>query len=245
MNQVPEQLTGVWRRLSIETENGQRDTTTQVIYLQTSSHFADIRIPGDRPDLSTKTTLAELPESEKIALSKQQGFAGITAVSDSICQWHRYIDYQPPTPLRDIGLLEWQNDILIETGIDVVYREEWQRIDDGQGKFTAIVIPADAEATAASAGWRACLITVGDHFIYAHSRAVPLPPAHALTDLIAGQDSMLQTAYLNCELSYGLCRSGQVPWQIQLSTLPWREKRSLWDTADATIAQIQQQLPTL
>ena len=30
-------------------------------------------------------------------------------------------------------------------------------------------------------------------------------------------------AYLDCELSHGSVRGGGVPWQIERSTLPWRE----------------------
>ena len=55
-------LVGVWQRRSIE-KDGQKDTTTQVIWLQTPKCFGDIRIPIDRPKFSSDTSWAELTES--------------------------------------------------------------------------------------------------------------------------------------------------------------------------------------
>lgn len=122
-------LRGLWRRVSIETADGERDTQTQVFYLQTSCCFGDLRVPIDRPGLK-QSSFSSLTRNDIFALSKQQGFAGVAQFAQGQCQWMRYIDYQPPQAVRDVGLLYWQDDLLIEEGVDQIYREEWQKIDD-------------------------------------------------------------------------------------------------------------------
>lgn len=237
-NNLPDWLTGVWRRLSIETEDGLQDTKSQVIWLQTHSCFGDIRIPADRPNLGTKSSLAELTKLEMIALSKQQGFAGVTHLNGSTSQWHRYIDYQPLNAGQDIGSLHWEGEILIELGVEAVYKEEWQRLDDGNGDFTALILPAEIDQTSdKNLSWQGCLVTAGDYFIYVWNRSLPLPPADSLTSLLinSAQDHSKQIYCLDCEISFGVCKSGQVPWEIRLSTLPWREGYSLWSLSNLEV----------
>jgi len=42
-------------------------------------------------------------------------------------------------------------------------------------------------------------------------------------------------AYLDCELSHGVVHGGGVPWQIEHSTLPWREGTHLAFVDDLTV----------
>ena len=228
-------LVGVWRRRSIETEDGQIDTTTQVFWLQTHSCFGDIRIPIDRNPCLGRSSLSELTESEAIALSTQQGFGGITQVEGSTCQWHRHIDYQPPNGFRDIGLLEWEQDILIELGVEETYREEWERVDEGRTGCIALVLEAD-ETVDELSKWQGCFVLVGDYFVKILERRSYLPEAESLLSLLKStQDSTQQQTYLNCEISFGRRSMGQIPWEVQLSTLPWKEGRSLWSMDDLQV----------
>jgi hypothetical protein len=235
---VPDWLRGLWKRLSIETGDGQRDTETQVFYLQTSTCFGDLRIPIDRPDL-TQASFSSLALADALALSRQQGFAGITQFEQGCCQWMRYIDYQPPQPVRDIGLLYWNNDILIEEGIDQIYREEWQKVDDGNGDYTALVLTealTDDPSSHSATNWQASLVIAGDYFVYTQNRSFSLPSNGSLTDcLLHAAAPEKQQDYLACEISFGRCRSGRVPWEIQRSTIPWREGSALWSASDLTI----------
>ena len=144
------------------------------------------------------------------------------------CQWHRYIDYQPFTGNRDIGSLQWEGELLIEWGVEANYREEWQRLDDGQSDFTALTLAA----VSSSQPWQGCLVTAGDYFIYVYNRAIALPPADTLTTLLTSATPDQRVTYLDCEISFGVCRSGTVPWEIRLSTLPWKQGRSLWNLAN-------------
>jgi hypothetical protein len=234
-------LVGVWRRRSIETEDGQKDTTTQVFWLQTHSCFGDIRIPIDRNPCLGRSSLNELTEFEAIALSQQQGFAGITQVKGTTCQWHRHIDYQPPSDFRDIGSLEWEQDILIELGVEATYREEWERLDDGKTDCIALVIKPDESLEASE--WQGCFVLVGDHFVQILERRTALPKADSLTDLLESAQNIAQRRdYLNCEISFGRRTGGRIPWEIQLSTLPWQEGRSLWSREDLQVDSNQKYL---
>lgn len=234
---VPSWLVGVWKRLSIE-ENGQKDITTQVIWIQTKSCFGDIRIPADRPLLDpTIQSLKDLSQAQAIALSHQSGFAGITrfhsGADGDLCQWHRALDYRPFTGQFDIGRVHWQGDILIETGIDGTYIEEWQRISTGPTAALTLlhgsVLHGSVLTRPARQAW---LVMCGDRFIYGCDRRPSLPAASALTELvdspIAGLNLPSTRQYLDCEISLGHCQTGIVPWEIQNSTLPWRIGRSLW-----------------
>jgi hypothetical protein len=222
-------LVGVWRRRSIETPNAPKDTTTQVYWLQTHACFGDIRIPIDRPACANHHSLAALSAQEAIALSLQQGFGGVTQIEGTICQWHRYVDYQPPSEARDIGALAWENNILLESGVEAIYLEEWERIDDGSTGCIALVLETDSPSR-----WQGCLVCVGDYFIQIIDHRKPLPTADSLTSLLTAAPKSISD-YLNCEISFGLRSSGQVPWEIKRSTLPWQEGRSLWAEADLTL----------
>ncbi len=229
MSTVPDWLKGLWKRLSIESADG-HDTQTQVFYLQTSACFGDLRLPITRPELK-QSSFAALTQAERVALAQQQGFAGIARFEQGHCKWMRYIDYQPQQAAQDIGLLYWQDDILIEDGVEQVYREKWQKLDDGGGDYTALVLPVDSADPDVS--WQAGLVITGDHFIYSQNRLVALPAVDQLADCLT--DTMplkQQQAYLDCEISYGLCQSGQLPWEIQHSTVPWQEGKALWATTD-------------
>ncbi len=229
---VPSWLVGLWRRLSIE-ENGQLDTTTQVFWLQTTSGFGDIRIPAQRPAVET---LAALTPSQAIALSHQGGFAGITRLEGDRCEWHHAMDYQPFNGKADVGKLHWEGDILIEIGPKGAYREEWQRIATG---------PTATMTLSEGAAWKAWLVLCGDRFIYMCEHRTSLPSADSLAALLsATSDNLTHTAatisaeaqqYLNCEISFGRIQKSNKPWEIELSTLPWKEGSSLWAADEMTV----------
>lgn len=68
------------------------------------------------------------------------------------------------------------------------------------------------------------LTVAGDHFVFARNRPKDLPPAKSFADLVTKNHTNRATLieYLDCEFSYGLVRGGETPWEIQLSTLPWK-----------------------
>ena len=54
---VPPELTGLWRRELITTPH-LSDSTTQVVWLQTSSWYVDLRVPEDTPAADGYLTVA-------------------------------------------------------------------------------------------------------------------------------------------------------------------------------------------
>lgn len=216
---VPEWLRGLWRRRSIEYPDGRRDATTIVYWLQTESAFADIRIPIDRPDLRTRTGFDALGEADFPALAGQAGFAGWTELDGDLCRWQRVIDYQPPTGVPDEGRLRQQDGVLIEEGVHEPYVEVWEPIGRAHGS------PALAGGAKSYRTARDILVVWADAFIFARDRSAPLPPAASLATLIgeAGGRREEIVQLLNCEISFGVRPTTAGPWEIQLSTFPWRE----------------------
>ncbi|HEY9824113.1 MAG TPA: hypothetical protein V6D19_01590 [Stenomitos sp.] len=237
-----EDLVGVWRRRSIELEDGQIDTTTQVFWLQTQACFGDIRIPLERPELPLHRDLADLTESGALALAHQQGFAGMTHLEGNTCHWQRYLDYQPPNGSRDIGLLQLEQDCLVELGVEQVYREEWERIDDGSTGCIALVLDPD-EPSGMGERWQGCFVAVGNYFVYVLDQRPALPAANSMLELLqSAQNRTEQLRYLNCEISFGRCNLGRSLWEIERSTLPWREGQSLWNPSDLSVDLDRQQV---
>lgn len=219
---VPEWLRGLWRRRSIEYADGRRDDTTIVYWLQTESAFADIRIPVDRPDVRGRVGLEALSTDELTSLAGQAGFAGWTELDGDLCQWHRTIDYQPPTGVPDEGRLRLENGVLIEEGVHERYVEVWEPIGCGPGRFGVMARPPSEAAR------REVLITWGDVFMFARPRDTALPRAASLAELLntAPRRSTKIAPLLDCEISFGYLRGGSVPWEVRLSTLPFREGNS-------------------
>ena len=220
---VPEWLRGLWRRRSIRFPDGSYDDTTVVYWLQGDSAFADIRIPAGRPVIRDRDELAELSDGELLALTRQGGFAGWTELSGPRCHWHRQIDFQPPTGIPDQGILHRGDGVLIEEGVHERYLETWEAVSSG---------PAGADVTlarraVAAVGGR--LVVLGNVFLFARDRRPSLATAPSLAALAPeGRERRAALlALLDCELSFGRCRGGAVPWEVLLSTLPYREGRSL------------------
>ena len=132
---VPDVMINLWKRVQLESPKGKIvDTTTRVFNLQTDSFYADIRIPlvRDKYPLLNKASIQDYTDEELVILAQQKTFAGFAQVdSKNISLWNREIDYQPPTPNKDIGTVDFTSrpGYLIEEGIgEDDYREVWQAI---------------------------------------------------------------------------------------------------------------------
>jgi len=225
--QLPAWLPGVWTREWIE-RAGTRTSSFDVHYLQTPNVFADVRIPRNRAVHSHATSFADLSDGELRMLARQRGFAGLTTMTGDLATWHHEIDFQPPDSSADVGRLERIDDShMLEHALDSSYVEAWRSLDNGAGRFLAL---RDERA----GRLERVLLIAGDHFLYVRSRAHDLPPAESLDSLIAQSNASRARIieYVDCEFSVGRVRGGSVPWEIQQSTLPWREGRHL-DLADS------------
>lgn len=225
---VPAWLTGAWERLWVIEDGKPPDRSVDVRNIQTPTLFGDCRIPKDRPRFPRATSLRDLSDRELETLYPQEGFSGFTTVEGVIATWHHEIDYQPPDGSVDIGrivLAGGRN--MFEHGVQAEYTEHWWRLETGEDYFLGVkVMRCLPDGTQRI---HQILSVAGDHFIYARNRPFDLPMAASLSALIedthADRDQIL--AYLDCEVSHGFVLGGRQPWQIQFSTLPFRQGERL------------------
>lgn len=215
-------LQGVWSRDWIE-KRGVKSNTLDVHYLQTPTFFADIRIPRDRPGVVAAKSFADLTDGQLRSLTRQNGFTGRTTMAGMVATWKHDIDFQPSDGTPDKGRLERvPPDQMREHGLDGSYIEAWRSSTDGKGRFLVIRVEHSGRLSRT-------LVVVGNQFVYVRNRAKDLPEAASFDALIETTHPSREQmeAYLDCEFSTGRVRGGRVRWEIEKSTLPWREGRHL------------------
>jgi len=122
---------GLWQRTLLIEADGSRDTKPGVTWLQGVTAYVDSR-----------------------------GFAGRLDQNDNAFWWHRMVDLEPPGPHPDVGAMDWQDGVLVETGVYEDYVEHWVRDDGG-------ATPCGALFMVAPNGSAGLLLRVGDRFGWA------------------------------------------------------------------------------
>lgn len=238
VTQLPTWLRGEWSRDWILREKI-KSSTLDVHYLQTPTYFADIRIPkvrsnfrsNDRSNdrskvrsgISAARSFADLTDQQLRSLADQNGFTGLTTLAGSVATWSDDIAFQPSDGTADTGRLQRiPPDRMHEIGLDGSYTESWRRVSGAKGKYLVIRVEHSGRLLRS-------LVVVGDRFVYVRNRAKNLPIAPSLEALIESTKATREqiVGYLDCEFSVGRVRGGPMPWQIQQSTLPWREGHPL------------------
>ncbi len=232
--EVPERYRGAWRRNQLAIP-GLRDTTTWARWLQTARWHADLRVPDAAR--STEALQATPPHP---ALALQTGFFGRTEVfwpqpSGERCTWHRQLDVQPDRGRPDTGWMAFERDegIVVETGLNGDFREEWERIPHSTGRSMVLaeLVPS---ATGAASSIAACgmrWLLSGEYLMRVRPRqtgwlaadGTPLlwPEGTAPGDTLAvvlARHPEQAAALLDFEISYGSLRDGR--WLIEHSTCP-------------------------
>ena len=116
---VPDWARGVWQRTLLRVDGGEERAST-IFYIQTSTLFADIRLPGDANPLAG-----------------EDGFAGYADIEGQVCRWQRPIDLTLRPEGGDQGAMFRDGETLIETGILSNYLEEYRLIDPATRCFAA------------------------------------------------------------------------------------------------------------
>jgi len=224
--QAPNWLRHAWVRDWIQQKDA-KSNTLDVHYLQTPAYFSDIRFPKDRPKFSDARSFADLTDQQLRILASQNGSSGLTKMAGPVAMWHHDMDFQPSDGTPDQGRLERIPPVRMhEHGLDGSYIEAWRSVSDGKGRFLVIRVEHSGRLLRS-------LVVVDDVFIYARNRAQDLPKARSFDALIAASNPTREqlVKYLDCEFSVGHVKGGSAPWEIEESTLPWREGHRL-DFAD-------------
>ena len=165
-------LQGHWRRDWLALP-GHFDPTTRVHWLQSGSHYADIRIPKKRPSLEEARCLADLPTETLAMLMAAEGFAGTISVEDSLCTWDRHINWHGRPDAVDTGAMSFENGALIEKGVHADYSERWLAELGGAHH---------AEHFTDGRRW-GVVVTVGDRFVFGIGEE-GAPSSRALRDAL-------------------------------------------------------------
>lgn len=220
--QLPTWLWGEWSRDWI-LRGKVKSSTLDVHYLQTPTYFADVRIPKSRSSFSAVQSFSDLTDQQLRLLAGQNGFSGRTTLAGAVATWSDEVAFQPSDGTADTGRLERRPpDHMHEIGLDGSYTEAWRRLSDGKGQYLAIRVEHSGRLLRT-------LVVVGNRFVYVRNRVKDLPIASSLEALIETTKATREQIvdYLNCEFSVGRVRGGSISWEIQQSTLPWREGRHL------------------
>lgn len=228
---VPEQLIGCWKRHSIALQDGTVDLTTRVIWLQTASGVADMRISADRPDLRHRSGLADLSRDELLALAGQDCFCMTTLFDATTTPYPAAIwpisrdlfRFQPVVNFPEPGWLEWRDNgsVMIEYAPSGAYVEDWRLLEMNPAFAIHLVRIVD--------GVTECLYVTGNHAVRARGRKHPIAQKLPLVEVVHGLGDDLKTIreMLDCEFSYAVRHAGSGAYVIELSTLPWLEGQSL------------------
>ena len=236
---LPSWLLGLWCRewirrpgVVIKDPNAIQNSPQLVRYLQSPCSFGDMRYPKDRPAYANAKSFADMSDSDLLIIAKSEGFVGYTTAENTdamhtTVQWHRELDFGPPATGLDIGrLIPISDDRMYESALDNAYTEHWIRLTNGENRFLVVRVECAGRLDR-------MLIVGGDQFYYARNRAKDLPATHPPSDSLSALITSTHATraqiieFLDCELSVGRIRGGRVPWEIQYSTLPWREGKHL------------------
>jgi len=223
-------MQGRWTRDWIRVPPAPPDASTTVIWLQAARLYCDLRVPPARPAFDGCTRLADCGERELDWLASQEAFAGHLEVAGDLCVWHRHVDFRPPGPLPDAGVMRFADGHVLESGVFAAYEERW-RPAPAPGPVFAAKLFVRGGARAVRQG---VLVVRGDCFMFALERDVaPQEERALLAAAFVERSRAARLRALECEISRGSRARGALPWEVQCSTLPYLEGRPLFAASGA------------
>ncbi len=223
---VPDRMIGCWIRRYIQFPDSTQETATRVIWVQTASGMGDMRIRADRPALRHCSGLADCSDAELLALAEQDCSCARTVLDESTAPhptatWPRGADgfaNQPVSNFPEPGWFAWREAgvCMMEWAPSGAYEEEW-RLQTGSQDF-AVHLALAAAAPAA------CLYIAGDYAMMARDSSGKAELKKPLPEIVAARlhTRAAAEALLDGEFSFARRRNNQ-SYEIQLSSLPWRE----------------------
>ena len=190
---------------------------------------ASLFIPGNRPDFSGKAALSEFSKDELLWLANQRGIAGSCFVEGDMLHRRRQIDYQPSRGMANERNMRFENDNLLEILPNSTAHLVWHKISKPGAENIALRFQDETDVTDISGQRKGLLLVIGDYFMYVRDRGHFVPQSESLNTLSEcreySQSQLVEL--LDFEISFGLRRTGNMPWEIQHSTLPFREGKAL------------------
>jgi hypothetical protein len=137
----PDLVHGAWTRQSVAIGGGPPFETQHVVWIQSGTCYADVRIPFH-------------PGADERCFTGRSGWDG------DAYRWTHRFDLEIGAPSADdVGELTWNGDTLVERGMfptadgAVAYEERWVRLPESRGPFLAL----EGDAT--------CMVRSGSHVI--------------------------------------------------------------------------------
>ena len=226
---VPELLRGAWKRAWIHNEDGTRDDTSTIVWLQHESSMVDVRFSAEQLALADRGSFENCSLDDLRLLAQNDSSSGFTTCTDPVIKGHAMtatatwmngarggVAFQPVSSYPEPGWLEWNADgsVLSERAPSGAYTEEWHRVGASAGPFDHRALDDQHQ-----------LFTAGDLAVLVRDRTFAIPPG-PLAELVdgAGHDRKALTALVDCEFSLAQ-RSHDAAinhYKITASTLPWR-----------------------
>jgi len=202
---VPEWTLGCWRRRCITFANGEEDTDTQVIWIQSHGLTGDIRAPKTRPPLVGKEHLGDCTDPELARLARAEGFVAQTSWRDGLMSWDAFAAFQPYDRWPEPGRLERVGTSLIEWAPSGVYVEDWRLQPGSAGLSVGLRLVSEIRLDGEERPREGGLVIAGDHALMVLGRREALPQGRAW-ELIETADDPLQMASVafDCQVSYAL-----------------------------------------
>jgi len=202
---VPIELLGCWRRDWIRWANGSVDDSSHVIWLQTFSSMADLRVPADRGSASQRRSLRECTDDELLVLAGSESSSGVTIGEPrsgddewtAIATWQGSadsVDFQPVSAYPEPGLLRWNDDgsVMTEAAPSGAYVEQWRLLPESRTVIEHHVI---------STSPRESLYIAGAWAMYVRDRSVAHDSALPLLQRVRTAPRALAEQLVDCEFS--------------------------------------------
>jgi hypothetical protein len=226
---VPEWTLGCFRRRSITFFNGATDTETEVYWLQSNNLTFDLRLSPARTRWADPRLLARCSAAELAALCEAEGGLAHTHWDGRCMQWNAWTSFQTHAKWPEPGVLQRVGDCLIEFAPSGAYVEDWRLQATGSGPLVGLELVEEVDVASGTVLHRGGgLVVCGTHAGFVRGRPAALAEAPLLAHLpVTSGDGDTLSLLFACEASYARYEPASHSYQVEASTTPWREGKSL------------------
>lgn len=216
---VPRAYVGAWRK---------RSNIERAYWLQTARLHASLDIPVERPAFRDRRGWADFSFEELMQLALQGGVAGACIAGGDILHRRRQLDYLPRRGDPYLRHLQIDGTLMHDCSLDGRDIALWERLSDGSDTVIGLRFQDAGVGEYADDQRRGYLLVVDQYFMYVRDRVVATQRAESLATLADCKQYTREQLIdlLDFEISFGR-RDGETPWEIELSTMPFREGRQL------------------